>query len=373
MDLFLLVFIFLSKGLLLLNAKEEVCCPDVDCYSVEAPWYSSSRPVPNPRCITDVEYLLITRYNPNTPFNVTAENMSLDGSHFNASKPTFFYFHGWVGSANNKVLYEIAPAYLVSVDANVFVVDFSSVSINVNYLQSVSDIRVTATVVAKFINYLISEKGVSKKQVHLMGLSLGGQLVGYIGKLVPGLRRITGIDPAGPMFNDFDCAIRLCKGDAEFVEAIQTNKHYVWGLGTYRDDYDVSFLVNGGYDQPGCAYFMDDREIQHFMSGTFTPIQDAPYSLICHHLKALYYYVEALANPNCTFWGVKADTFKRVVSQLTFGYGTSYVVDSNGCDFPTCLPMGIETINYPGASGAYIVPTNTKAPYCISAPSKSGR
>ena len=38
----------------------------------------------------------------------------------------------------------------------------------------------------------IVEKGVSKDNIHVVGLSLGSHIAGYIGKEVPGIGRITG-------------------------------------------------------------------------------------------------------------------------------------------------------------------------------------
>jgi hypothetical protein len=38
----------------------------------------------------------------------------------------------------------------------------------------------------------VDKQGVSKNDIHLIGLSLGAQLAGYVGKEVPGIRRITG-------------------------------------------------------------------------------------------------------------------------------------------------------------------------------------
>jgi phosphatidic acid-selective phospholipase A1 len=38
----------------------------------------------------------------------------------------------------------------------------------------------------------MDKKGVSKDNIHLIGLSLGAHLAGYIGKVIPGIRRITG-------------------------------------------------------------------------------------------------------------------------------------------------------------------------------------
>jgi hypothetical protein len=47
---------------------------------------------------------------------------------------------------------------------------------------------------------------------------------------------VTGLDLAGPLFKNQDCRVRLCKGDAKFVEVLLTNEEYVYGLGSPQDD-----------------------------------------------------------------------------------------------------------------------------------------
>lgn len=54
------------------------------------------------------------------------------------------------------------------------------------------------------------------KNVHIIGHSLGAHTAGYAGTLVPGLGRITGLDPAEPyfqvngIFSKKDFVIHLC-------------------------------------------------------------------------------------------------------------------------------------------------------------------
>jgi hypothetical protein len=47
---------------------------------------------------------------------------------------------------------------------------------------------------------------------------------------------VTGLDPAGSLFTNQKCEVRLCKGDAEFTEAIHTNGDPLFGPGTSDDD-----------------------------------------------------------------------------------------------------------------------------------------
>lgn len=71
-------------------------------------------------------------------------------------------------------------------------------------------------------------RGLQEDNVHLVGHSLGAQVVGTAArKAVLGYRfrtkiaRVTGLDPAGPRFNDFNSFLNM--DDAKFVDIIHTN------------------------------------------------------------------------------------------------------------------------------------------------------
>ena len=49
-------------------------------------------------------------------------------------------------------------------------------------------------------------------------------------------KHLTGLDPAGPMFTGESCEVRLCKGDAVFMEAIHSDGNRWIGLGTADED-----------------------------------------------------------------------------------------------------------------------------------------
>jgi pancreatic triacylglycerol lipase len=49
---------------------------------------------------------------------------------------------------------------------------------------------------------------------------------GYVGERVPGLGRITGLDPANPHFQGMPTSVRLDPSDALFVDVVHTDSNY---------------------------------------------------------------------------------------------------------------------------------------------------
>lgn len=66
-------------------------------------------------------------------------------------------------------------------------------------------------------------KGLELSRVHLIGFSLGAHVSGFAGSDSPGLKRITGLDPAGPLFEAQHPKARLDSSDANFVDVIHSN------------------------------------------------------------------------------------------------------------------------------------------------------
>ena len=69
-----------------------------------------------------------------------------------------------------------------------------------------------------------------------------------------GLGRISGLDPAEPLFQGMPPEVRLDPGDAKFVDVIHTDskEFYKGGLGMEQPVGHVDFYPNGGKAQRGC-------------------------------------------------------------------------------------------------------------------------
>ena len=77
---------------------------------------------------------------------------------------------------------------------------------------------------ASFIAELVDKfDRVSLDDFHLIGHSLGAHVAGFAGQHLNGkLARITGLDPAKPLFSTSNTTKRLDESDAKFVDVIHT-------------------------------------------------------------------------------------------------------------------------------------------------------
>lgn len=71
--------------------------------------------------------------------------------------------------------------------------------------------------------------------MHIIGFSLGAHVSGFAGAELPGLSRITGLDPAGPLFESQHPKARLDSTDANFIDVIHSNGEnlILGGLGMF--------------------------------------------------------------------------------------------------------------------------------------------
>lgn len=108
------------------------------------------------------------------------------------------------------------------------------------------------------IKFLKIEMNISLSAVHILGHSLGAHIAGFAGQKLSGaIGRITGMDPARPLFEVpifKDQQDRLDATDALFVDVIHT---CAGTAGFVRAIGHVDFYPNGGtFRQPGCSVFM---------------------------------------------------------------------------------------------------------------------
>ncbi|XP_046396404.1 pancreatic triacylglycerol lipase-like isoform X2 [Ischnura elegans] len=213
---------------------------------------------------TDVFFKLHTRNGPKDgELIVVRDIQSLRRSHFNASLPTYFVTHGFLQSSEGKSVQTIKDKYLGFHECNVIVIDWYAYTKNWLYFVVRLQLPDVAQIVADCADFLVKEGGADPSRMHLIGHSLGAHVVGIAGKrflssVGKKVGRITGLDPAGPLFTVLDPSRRIDKDDADFVDVIHT---CAWWLGMSAAIGHADFYPNGGYlRQPGCSYDFGQEE-----------------------------------------------------------------------------------------------------------------
>jgi len=130
--------------------------------------------------------------------------------------------------------------FTLSGEYNVISVAWEKLCKSPRYFYAVNNTRVVGYLAADMISYLVnSYENVTLESVHPIGMSLGAHVVGHLGYHLNGsLSRITGLDPAGPMFHTVPLSDRLSKDDAIFVDVI-----HCAGLWVGMDEKVISIIT----------------------------------------------------------------------------------------------------------------------------------
>ncbi|XP_049451056.1 phospholipase A1 member A isoform X1 [Epinephelus fuscoguttatus] len=247
-----------------------------------------------------VEYLLMTRANMDCAQRFDQDSLGesqQQSSYFNISRPTKVIIHGYraLGRKPSWVK-ELARALLRAQDANVVVVDWVY-GASFAYNLVVENYKEVALQISVLINQM-QKHGCKLESFHFIGISLGAHVAGFVGTLFEGkIGRITGVDPAGPMFKGADTYDRLDPSDAQFVDAIHTDSDY---FGISIPVGHVDFFLNGGKDQTGCARSRFNSILIYF------PVYGY---VICDHMRALHVYMSAL-NGSCPIVGIPCHSYE---------------------------------------------------------------
>lgn len=219
------------------------------------------------------------------------QRQCLEECGFNATAKTILIIHGWtIGGMFERWLYNLVGAVRErELEANVIVVDWLALAHQL-YPDAVNHTRRVGHNIADLLNWLQDEQQLSLQQVHLIGYSLGAHVAGYAGEFVRGtIGRITGLDPAGPMFEGAEPHKRLSPDDAEFVDVLHTYTREALGvsIGIQEPIGDIDIYPNGGDVQPGCSL---GDVLSTAAAGNFMDVMK------CEHERAVHLFVDSLMN-----------------------------------------------------------------------------
>uniref|UniRef100_H2Z682 PLAT domain-containing protein n=1 Tax=Ciona savignyi TaxID=51511 RepID=H2Z682_CIOSA len=342
----------------LIFTGDTVTYPGLGTFTDAPPWGDTEeRPVgylPSDPSEVNVRFYLDTRQQ----LDVEVFNTDINGlqqTTFNYKKNTKFIIHGYIDNGDVSWMNDMSKALRNVEDVNVFRVGWIGGSLTINYAQSATDTQIVGAEVGLFINNIANSFGISPASFHCIGHSLGAQSCGYLGASVsPKVGHITGLDPAGPYFENTPPEVRLDPTDATFVDVIHTDAEKLvdFGFGINQVSGHVDFWPNDGIEQPGC-----DQNALSTIVGIDGIVDGTRNFVACNHLRALSLYTESITS-SCPFYGNQCDSYDDYLN----GKCTS-------CPTGQCAPMGYNSINYANEIFQFSNPsaylqTYSKSPYC---------
>ncbi|XP_004535355.1 vitellogenin-1-like [Ceratitis capitata] len=282
---------------------------------------------PNPEDIPDVEDISIQLRTACSIKEYPLKQLPniINDPDFDINKRVVIASSGWLTNANKSddVLEALGKAFNCRGDTNFLGIDVGRYIQTLYTWSSLNTKRIGEILAIALVDLT---KTVPVENFHLMGHSLGAQIVGetarqynrLTGEKIP---RATGFDPAGPCFNYGQRLTTLSASDADYVDIIHTNPG-----------------VAGQANPTGDADF--------FVGGRF-PVQNGCLDPACSHQRSWQYYVESV------YPGNEYDfPAKRCDSLLHLSQGR--------CVGPE-FPMGYATPMY--LEGLFVVEVNAREPY----------
>ncbi|KAG8435837.1 hypothetical protein GDO86_013691, partial [Hymenochirus boettgeri] len=299
------------KGFTASGSGEQVCYDHLGCFSNKDPWggtlYRPIASLPDAPDHINTRFLLFTKDNPDNFQAILASNPNSTGSSaFKASRKSRFIIHGFIENGDDIWLTTMCKTMLQVEDVNCFCVDWSGGS-HTSYPQAVNNIRIVGAELARFIGFLKSNFQYSLSNIHIIGHSLGSHAAGEAGKRMPGIARITGLDPAGPFFHGTPEEVRLDPSDGVLVDVIHTDMSPLipmTGFGIDQPSGHLDFYPNGGSNMPGCS------AISAFKLWEIDQLVEGPKEIIfCSHHRSFKYYTESIVNAD-GFIGYPSPSYK---------------------------------------------------------------
>jgi hypothetical protein len=318
----------------------EICCGNLGCFNDGAPF--DQMPLPDCASSFGLRYTMYTRSNQNSGQAVTDTSIP---SVFSPSRRTVFMAHGWNSDGTSSWLHTMKNTLLNKEDVNAVIVDWGGGAQVLNYAQAASNTRTTGAYTARVFANLASSGGSATSRFWCIGHSLGSHVCGHTG-MRTSLGRVTGMDPAGPLFeNNPSKLVGLNPSSASFVDVIHTAED----LGTERDIGHLDFYPAGGRHQPGC--FVKESEFSEEFWDSNKELRDS-----CSHSRAYEFMIES----------IKSDCFRATQQCSNYDNIPGSCSTCSGCGSLGCAFMGYAADSSCDRSGMYYLTVTGSAPYCTN-------
>uniref|UniRef100_A0A1I8MV01 Lipase domain-containing protein n=1 Tax=Musca domestica TaxID=7370 RepID=A0A1I8MV01_MUSDO len=268
--------------------------------------------------------------------------------------------HGFGSACPHVWIYEMKTALMAVEDCIVICVDWENGATFPNYVRAATNTRLVGKQLAMLLKNLQDYKGLNLAKTHIIGFSLGAHVSGFAGAELPGLARITGLDPAGPLFEAQHPKVRLDSSDAEFVDVIHSNGEnlILGGLGSWQPMGDVDFYPNGGRVQTGCSNLFVGA-VTDFIWSAQTAEEEEGRSL-CNHRRAYKFFIDSVA-PRCLFPAFPCASYEDFLKGKCFPCAQDDEDLAEGV--PRCGNMGYYADRSSGRGQLYLL-TREEEPFC---------
>lgn len=263
------------------------------------------------RSYINTRFELFTATTPREGYILDAEDeKSLLSSPLNPNTTTRFIVHGFIDNRYYTSWQDnLKDELLLGNKGNVILVDWRCGNIY-SYFRAATNTRVVGAEIAYLIMKLEKTVGLKRSDVHIIGHSLGAHAAGYAGERLPGLGRITGLDPAEFLFQYLPPSVRLDETDALFVDVIHTDtedilflKGILFSLGMKQPIGHVDFYPNDGKRQPGCSRNLIKTINFKGLSDTIR------YLVSCSHQRAIDIFHHSINHNSCVHVGYECPSW----------------------------------------------------------------
>uniref|UniRef100_A0A668AWR1 Triacylglycerol lipase n=1 Tax=Myripristis murdjan TaxID=586833 RepID=A0A668AWR1_9TELE len=271
----------------------EVCFDDMGCFSDQPPWGGTvQRPL---SCLPwrpeeiGTRFLLFTQKNRHYQ-EIKPDETIMKASNYNGLRKTRFIIPGYLEKGDEDWPQDMCKVMIKRENVNCIAVEWKN-GMKTLYAQAANNARVVGAHVAFMINFVMGHYKQKPDKFHIIGHSLGAHAAGGAGSAIPGLARITGLDPTEPYFQGSDATVRLDVTDATFVDVIHTDGlpfDSKLGLGMSEPIGHIDFYPNGGELMPGCSKNKGKpSDLDAFWQGTKK-------FEACNHIRSYQYYSESI-------------------------------------------------------------------------------